>query len=713
MIVERTGRRSEPDKEGFAILSSMHRKLLTVGLAAISAGSLAAVTVGVHPLKVVTVLPVAMQAIVAPTALPSLSIAPPAPAYGVSPAVAASLAQWNALRQSDSDSFSAYSTFLLGHQGWPGESSLRRAAEKAIDPDRDSPGRVLAFFRVFPATTTVGQARYAFALYATGEQDKAREAARAAWTAGVLPQGDESRILTLFGGSMTPADHDARVDALLSNEDRQAAQRMLPLASPAMRPLFEARLALQTNAADAGTRLAALPADANANAGLLRDKAEWLRDAHQASAARALLANRPPLAVRPAVPEKWFETMLGLAKEAAADRQWSLAYDIASKLDDAYPPGADVSERPYGERDDYTSLAWLAGFVALNKLAHPADATRLFLRYAGGARSQQTRAKGFYWAGRAAAAGGEAATAEGYYREAAAPDQFYGQLAIEKLGRSIAPPEQPVAAIDPGTRAQFQTRSLVQAARALGQMGRYADQDLFVRAIAQNAASDSDRILAAELGRSLGRPDLGVWVAREARGRGATFYARPGFPDVPLEPGWSRYWSLAQAIARQESSFDRLAVSRVGALGMMQLMPGTANETARKMGMPYSRARLTSDPSYNMTLGTSYFSTILDQWGGNVPLALASYNAGVGNARKWVAQNGDPRMPGTDMVRWIEEIPFQETRNYVQRVLENAVVYDTFAAQGGGTSGRLSFYLNRSFGTAPPVYSSAAPAPAP
>ena len=691
----------------------MHRKLLTIGLLGVSAGSLAAVTAGVHHLKIASVLPAAMQSIVAPVGNPSLPVTPQAPASGVSPAIASALSQWNTLRQSDGNSFSSYATFLMSHQGWPGESGLRKAAEKAINPDGDSAGQVVGFFRVFPPTTTVGEARYAFALYATGQQDQARAAARRAWIGGALPQNDESRILTLFGGSLTPADHDARIDSLLSNGDRQAAQRMLPLATPAMRALFDARLALQTNAPDAGTRLSALPADVGSNAGLLRDKANWLRNAQQANAARGLLANRPPLTVRPAVPEKWFETMLTLAREAAADRQWTTAYDIASKLDDAYAPGTDVSERPYGERDDYTSLAWLGGYVAMNKLGRPSEALKLFLRYAGGARSQQTRAKGFYWAGRAAQASGDTTTGEGYFREAAsAPDQFYGQLAIEKLGRPIPPPEQQLAAVDPGTRAQFQNRSLVEAARALGQMGRYTDQTLFIRAIAQNATSDSDRILGGELARSMGRPDLGVWIAREARNRGATFYARPAFPDVSLSPGFSRYWSIAHGITRQESSFDRAAVSGAGALGMMQLMPGTANETARKMGMGYARGRLTSDPSYNMTLGTAYFSTLLDQWGGSVPLAVASYNAGAGNVRKWVAQNGDPRLPGADMVKWIEEIPFSETRNYVQRVLENTVVYDTFAAQGGGTSGRLSYYLGRSFSAPAPTYSSAAPAPA-
>jgi soluble lytic murein transglycosylase len=335
----------------------------------------------------------------------------------------------------------------------------------------------------------------------------------------------------------------------------------------------------------------------------------------------------------------------------------------------------------------------------------------MFLKYAGGARSQQTRAKGFYWAGRAAQASGNSGVSEGYFREAAAaPDQFYGQLAGERLGRPIPPPDPQTTSVDASARAAFQNRSLVQAARALGQMGRYADQTLFVRAIAQNAASDSDRALAAELGRSIGRSDLGVWVAREARNKGATFYTRAAFPDVPLPPVWSRYWSIAHGITRQESSFDRAAVSGAGARGMMQLMPGTARETAGKLGMPYALGRLTSDPSYNMTLGTSYFSTLLDRWGGNMALAVASYNAGAGNVSKWVNQNGDPRMPGADMVRWIEEIPFQETRNYVQRVLENAVVYDSFAQSGGGTTNRLSYYLGKPVvGPRPNAYSASSP----
>jgi soluble lytic murein transglycosylase len=671
----------------------MEKKALLLSLFGMSAGAVAAVGVGVGPSHVAAVLPVAVQSVFVPAAPPPAPSPPPA--YAVDAGVAAALAEWNSLRQSDSYPFSSYASFLQRHRGWPGETALRKTAEKAINPDASPAGEVVNFFRTFPPLTNVGQAKLAYALFATGRPDEAREAARQAWTGGVLPTADESRILTYFSGGLKPADHDSRIAALLAAGRVQDAQRNLPLASAARRPVFEAEIALQTNAADIGTKLAAVPAGTETDAGFLRDKANWLRNGGQANAARQLLAGRPPLTVRPADPEPWFETMLILAREADHDRQASIAYGIAAKLDDAYPAGTDVSDRPYGERDAYTSLAWIGGAAAL-KLGRPADALRMFDLYAHAARSPQTRSKGFYWAARAAQAAGQAVSSQTYLEQAAAaPDQFYGQLATEKLGRHIPTPPSLPAAPTEADRSAFARLSLVQAARSLGLMGRWADQSLFVRAIAQQAQNDVERQLAADFGRQIGRPDLGVWAAREARNRGESFYARGSFPDAPIAPGFARYWALAQGITRQESSFDRMAVSNAGARGMMQLMPGTARQVAGQLSLPYDFGRLTSDPSYNMMLGTSYFSTLLDQWGGNAVLAVASYNAGTGNVRRWIADNGDPRLPGADMVRWIEDIPFSETRNYVQRVLENAVVYDTLAPGGVQQSNRLSFYLGK------------------
>jgi soluble lytic murein transglycosylase len=669
----------------------MQNRRWLIALAGVSALSMAAVAAQVRESGLPALVPAAMQA-AAPAAPPTPPPPAPRPSYSVSPAIASSLARWTSLRQTDSLPFSAYASFLLSHRGWPGETAMRRTAEQA-GADSASPSETIAYFRAYPALTPAGHARHAYALLALGRRDEAREAARAAWTGGVLPRPDEDRILALFGSALSLQDHDSRLETLLANGDTQSAARSLPFASAAQRPMFEARLALQTRAGDAAERLAAL-APAPGHAGLLRDRANWLRGGGQSLAARQLLAQRPALSVRPANAETWFETMLTMARGAAADAQWSTAYDIASKLADAYPAGTDVSARPYGERDHYTSLAWLAG-TAANKLARPADAARMFELYARAARSPQTRAKGLYWAARTIHAAGQTAQSNAWLEEAAAnPDQFYGQLALERLGRRVTPPP-PAAAPGAAERSAFASRPIVQAAKALGDMGRWSDQSLFVRAIAEQAESDGERLIAGEWGRSIGRPDLGVWVAREARNKGARFYATTGFPEVSLPAAYAHNWALAHGITRQESSFDRAAISRAGARGMMQLMPGTAREVAGKLGIGYDFGRLTSDPSYNIMLGSSYFATLLAQWGGNVPLAVASYNAGAGNVRRWVRENGDPR-GGADIVRWIEDIPYSETRNYVQRVLENAVVYDAIRSQrAGGTANRLSYYLGK------------------
>ena len=369
----------------------------------------------------------------------------------------------------------------------------------------------------------------------------------------------------------------------------------------------------------------------------------------------------------------------------------TLAWQIASQVDDIFPPGTDVSSRSYGERDEYTNLTWLAGQAALS-IGRSAEAAAMFERYGRGAQSSQTRAKGFYWAARAAP---RDERANRWLEEAASsPDQFYGQLALERLGRVPQPPPQ-VAPPSAAERAAFAGRPLAEAMRFLGMTGRRADQTLFVRALAQSLRNDRERIAAAEFGRMIGRIDTGVWVAREARAMGDTFYARPAFPEVSIPAAYRHNWAQAHGIMRQESSFDRAAVSSAGARGMMQLMPGTAVMEARRVGLPYNLGRLTEDPDYNIHLGSAHLSMLMDRFGGNLIFVAAAYNAGAGRVPQWIARNGDPRMGGGDMLRWIEEIPFAETRNYVQRVVENAFVYDLMNPQGSRSQGRVSYFIGR------------------
>jgi len=225
-------------------------------------------------------------------------------------------------------------------------------------------------------------------------------------------------------------------------------------------------------------------------------------------------------------------------------------------------------------------------------------------------------------------------------------------------------------------------------------VGRRSDQSLFIRALAGTLDNDREREAAGEFGRQIGRLDMGVWAAREARSGGDNFYSRPAFPELPMPPAYSNQWAFAHAIIRQESSFERTATSPVGARGLMQLMPGTAAFQARRLGVPYALGRLIDDPNYNILLGNDHIQLLMNTYGNNPVLVAAAYNAGGGNVNRWIAQNGDPRLPGADVLKWIEDIPLTETRNYVQRVLENMVVYDTFNPyRGPRPAGRLSSYL--------------------
>lgn len=625
--------------------------------------------------------------------------APASASAGAPEALAPAVAQWKVLQQTDSLPFDTYANFLAQHPGWPGEAGRRRAAERQAASGTASLSNVAAYCRRLPPLTTIGWVACARAYAATGAASEANAAARAAWRMGALSPSDEAAVLGQFPAALSGADHDRRMDALLWQGSTGAAARQLTLTTPAARPLFAARLAFRTGAQNAADLAVTHDAAGARDAGYVADKAVWLRNSGASNSARGWLARPRAGMSLPGDAEEFYEVLLLNARAAAADGQWQTAYDIARQVDDAFAPGTDVSQKPYGERDDYTSLVWLAGQTALTKLRRPADAVGMFSRYGNGSQSPQTRAKGFYWAARAAEAAGQASESMRLFTRAAEyRDQYYGQLALEHLGRPLAaPPALASSAIAPAVRAAFYARETVRAAQFLGQAAQWQDQTAFVRQIAADATSDTDHLLAHELSRSLGRPDLAVLVGRSAMQNGLPEYSLAGFPTIPVPSGYESQWTLIHAVTRQESQFDRAAMSPVGARGLMQLMPGTAREQAGKLGLGYDLGRLTSDPSYNIMLGSSYFQRLFGSYG-SYPLAVAAYNAGPGNVNKWLRANGDPRTGAVDTVDWIEAIPFLETRNYVQRVLENAVVYDLMNLARARSRGpaNLSWYLGRS-----------------
>jgi soluble lytic murein transglycosylase len=618
-----------------------------------------------------------------------------APAYA-SQSITSSLASWRALRQSSSYRFSDYASFLIANPDWPDNTRLRGWAEKAMQPGENA-ATVVAFFAAEKPKTGNGWARLADAYAASGQTAAAIDAARHAWSSADLSDTDEQAIWARYGNSFTRVDNDNRIDALLFAKRADDAARFISSASPARQAAFAARIAMQQNSSDADSRYAAVIGTVTQDAGLMMDRARWLRANNYGSSAQQLAARDHNFIYKPADPERFLDMLIALSGDAVDDRSWQNAYNIASQIDDTLPQGTSVADQPIGIRDDYTTLAWLAGSVALDRMNRPASAIAMFDRYARAGRSLQVQTKGYYWAGRAALAAGRFQEANAYFQRAAAyPDLFYGQLALERLGRSVAPPPQalPQYVTTSVQRTAFNNRRLVQATRLLGQQGRSAEQALFVRALAESLDNDTERNLAVELGQQIGRQDLAVWTSRMARVKGSSFYVRQAYPTLRASVS-GELWSLAHGISRQESSFDPYAVSHAGARGLMQLMNGTAREQAGKMGVGYDSYRLISDPNYNVMIGSAYFNRLLNNWNGSVPLAVAAYNAGSGNVRKWIDRYGDPRSQ-VDMLKWIETIPYTETRAYVQRVIENSVVYDSLRSTPAQQSAlHVSRYLGK------------------
>jgi soluble lytic murein transglycosylase len=618
------------------------------------------------------------------------------PAYYNNQSVASALDTWRALRQSSNYRFADYASFVIANPDWPDVSRMRVWAEKAMQPGENGT-MVLAFFAREKPKTGNGWARVADAYASSGQMTGALDAARHAWSSPDLSGSDEQGIWSRYGSSLTRSDHDARVDALLFAKKPDDAARFLAMSSPERQPAFAARIAMQQDTADAESRYQAVVGSVARDAGLMMDRARFLRAKNYKAAAEQLGSREHNFTYKPADPERFFEMLIELAGDATDDRDWNTAYNIASGLDDVLPSGVSVADQPIDVRDNYTTLAWVAGTVALDRIRQPASAIAMFDRYAQGGKSLQVRTKGYYWAGRAALQAGKLADANSYFTRAAAyPELFYGQLALERLGRSVAPPPAalPQYVTTQLQRDAFNSRRLVQAVRLLGQQGRSTEQALFVKSLADSLDNDSDRNLAVQLGEQIGRQDLAVWTSRLARVKGSMFYVRQAYPTLRA-PVSGELWSLAHGISRQESSFDPYALSHAGARGMMQLMTGTAREQADKMGVGFDSYRLVSDPSYNVMIGSAYFQRLLNNWNGSIPLAVAAYNAGSGNVRKWIDRYGDPRSQ-VDMLKWIEAIPYNETRAYVQRVIENSVVYDSMRSPSQQqTAIHVSRYLGK------------------
>jgi soluble lytic murein transglycosylase len=582
---------------------------------------------------------------------------------------AAVIDRWKFLTENELLSFEDYAGFVLANPDFPRESQLRLYAERRLDSEPVSPEKLVAFFDRHAPLTNAARARYALALAALNRED-ANEVARAAWRGGSMSETSEAYLLGRFASQFTQDDNDVRMEALLWHGEKDAAIRHMLMTSPSKRELYRKRLELfEELPIDAPIEL---ERSALGDPGLVYNLVRYYRKNRRLPKAIATLADRPTFDNLPHDAEDMVREMLVIARGAGARP----AMKIAASVDDLFEPGTDISSLAYRLRDDYTSLMWLGGTKALWELGDVKSAAPLFYRYGAAARTPQTRSKGFYWAGLASSKAGNQAEAARYWNLAAEyPDRFYGMLALEQLGREVPKLDQrALAEISPEMRATFDAAPLTKAVKEVAKDAPWRTGIQFYRAISAQAETIEEHLLVADLAEQTKRRDLAVNLGDAAQSHGHDGFTVIGYPTMTLPPGMD--WTMVHAITRQESQFAQNAISHAGARGLMQLMPGTAREQAGKLGMNYMHANLIDSPSYNIQLGNGYFARMMDYYGGAYPLAIAAYNAGPGNVNKWLRRNGDPRTGSVSWIDWIEQIPIYETKNYVQRVIENAAVYE-------------------------------------
>ena len=579
------------------------------------------------------------------------------------------VSQWEYLTRQDSLPFSSYANFITTYPDFPKRELLQRRAEAALDEEAPTPQALVAFFDRSPPLTNSGKARYALAL-ASLNRSEALEVARDAWRGGTMSGPAELYMQGLFGARFAPEDQDARMDALLWQGNYEAASRHIVRVSPAYRPTAQARLAMLQGSTPSQAGLQ-VPAGAMTDAGYVYNLSKYYRSSGRPYEAVNLLSTRAAFSAPAFDGTQFVGEALAVAKSAGATQ----AVSIASKIDDVFAPGTDISDGSYALRDKYTDLMWLGGTKALWSLGDGKQAAPLFYRYGTAAKTPLTRSKGFYWAGRAAARAGDRGEAQRYWEMAAEyPDWYYGQLALNELGKPM-PTFAGVPSPNAAERAAFEADPLTGALRAIARNRRdWRTERAFFEAIADKADTPGKMALVGQLARDTGMDEMAVVAGLVAGEHGFKGFERLGYPTVQTHSGAN--WTMVHAIARQESEFDRNRVSHAGARGMMQLMPGTAREEAGKIGISYMSADLTGNPSYNIRLGDAHFARLMDRYGGAYPLAIAAYNAGPGRVNQWLAANGDPRTGAVDWVTWIEQIPSNfETRYYVMRVIGNAVSY--------------------------------------
>jgi len=572
---------------------------------------------------------------------------------------------WRRATADQNMSFDDLNTALARLQGWPMQVTVRINAEKQIGNSvLDYKSRIdwLEFGGKGPLSGP-GKVALADAWRAIGEPAKSNDMIRNAWRGNSLDRALTADVLSRYGNTLSQDDHRARADFLLWTNQRSAASRLTSRLTGGYAELVKARIALAARQRNVNGLINAIPADLMNHPGLLYDRARWRRKAGQKDTYIPLLAqidgNDIPSAGRGKL---WDERNLAM-RQSIKDREYVTAYQLAA------PHGMTKGR-------DFAEAEWVAGWLALRQTGDAPRAAEHFQSLANGVSTPISLGRANYWNGRALEQMGERDAATTSYEAAASHNfTYYGQLAAERIGqREIKFGDTPVPTET--ERLQFQSRPIVKALRLLAEAGEDSLFRRFAYHLDDELTTAAEFVLLSEVANEYQQPHVGVRGAKAGLAKGIVA-ADAAYPlvsyDLQRQPQVEKSYLLA--LSRQESEMNPKAISHAGARGLMQFMPATASRQARMSGLPYRKSWLTDDPGYNMTLGGQHLDELLRQFNGSYIMTAAAYNAGPSRPKRWVKEYGDPRMGEVDTIDWIEMIPYSETRNYVQRVLENVQVY--------------------------------------
>jgi soluble lytic murein transglycosylase len=602
--------------------------------------------------------------------------------------VAHNLAEWAILRGGSSTSdFQRYADFITANPDWPNVPLFRRRAEHALWNERADNATVLAFFAARQPTTAKGRYILAHALLAQGNRAAAASLVRTAWRNQDCSADVESRVLAMFGDLLTTADHKARMDQRFYVEDVEAGMRAAHRVGGNDLLIARAWTAVIKGARNAEALLNAVPVAARHDPGYIFARVQWLRRHDKLEAAARLILSAPRDPDAAIDPDQWWQERRILVRELLDQHDPRTAYRVAAT--------AATPERGNYRVDKY----FTAGWIALRFLHDPKTAAAQFAHIGDDTKNPHALGRAGYWQGRAAEAMGRRVEAKAFYEEGAKyTATYYGQLARERLGlRDLGLRGPPV--FSPEERNLLGRLQVVRAAEILYALD---ERNLLASMYVEIGANGTDIAGMAMLGEVAAKHGDGramLLLGEFAFGRGLPldYYAYPvvGLPDYkPITRPVER--AVAYSIARQESHFSQNVVSPSHAMGLMQVTPVAGKDIARRFDVTYDRKRLLSDPVYNVQMGTAELSSLLSYYNGSYLLTFAAYNAGRGRIRQWMDVYGDPRDPKVDPVDWVERLPFSETRNYVQRIMENLQVYR--ARFGGGTQLLIEADLKRGGG---------------